>query len=205
MFQVANRVTVQSRGYSFILDAKKDLGMISPIWCDDPVPAEREGWTGMYLDFGDKEPSPYSVIEAQLEEIRDYVPLFLRKLSIVKINVNGSHFSVERVEDKDNSRVTLITTRTTDTCSSSKHYMVSKKTIPMEPDHRREGRDETEIVLAFPLGGDGHPDLSTQPNVHAFLPLRPVGFKVCLPVLFCSFITSNLIMGRFSSSYRPTF
>jgi len=173
MFKVANKVTVQSRGYSFLLDREKELGMISPIWYNGPVPADRRGWTGITLEFGPNK--PFDDLKTELVEIRDYILLFLPNLSILKINVDGSPFTIERAVT--DTRVLLKTT--IDTCTTSKIFLRTAKIVRVPvPDPRREGQVETEVVLAFPLQDDGHPDFSIQANIHAFLPLRRVGFKV---------------------------
>jgi len=173
MFKVATKVTVQSRGYSFVLDREKELGMISPIWEPRAVPIDREEWTGMNLYFGPNQ--PFNDLKAQLLEIRDTILLFLPKLSIFKVTIDGSVFSVERGEI--DNRVSL--RMTAGNRSTTKSFMRVAKSIRMQvSDPKREGQADTEVVLAFPLKDDGQPDVTTQPNVHAFLPLRRVGFKV---------------------------
>jgi len=173
MFKVATKVTVQSRGYSFVLDREEDLGMISPIWVNRAVPTGRERWTGITLDFGPNK--PYNDLAAQLLKIRDNILLFLPKLSIFKVNIDGTQFSVERIAT--GAHVTLKTT--TDNSATFKDFLRVAKTIRMHvSDPKREGQTDTEVVLAFPLQTDGQPDLAMHPDVYAFLPLRRVGFKV---------------------------
>jgi len=199
MFKVATKVTVQSRDYSFMLDRDKELGMISPIWVDRAVPAGREEWTGMNLDFGSNK--PFDDLKAQLLKIRDYILIFLPKLSSLSVNIDGAHFSVQRTEA--GTRVTLKTV--TGDRSTTKDFLRFAKTIKMSvSDPKREGQEETDVVLAFPLQQDGQPDLSMQPDVYAFLPLRRVGFKVSLCIGLIATVRKTGLISVISLLYKLT-
>jgi hypothetical protein len=61
-------------------------------------------------------------------------------------------------------------------------YIVSNHTakrLPLEP--KREGLQESQILLAFPVKEDLKPKLEQQ-QVYAFLPVRDYGLQVCLSV-----------------------
>jgi len=198
MFKVATKVTVQSRGYSFVLDREKELGMISPIWEPRAVPIGREEWTGINLYFGPNK--PFDDLKAQLLEIKDTILLFLDKLSVFKVNIDGSIFAVQRGQTGN-----CMTLRTSSgNTSTTKSFVRVAKTIKMQvSDPKREGQVDTEVIFAFPLKDDGQPDVHTLPNVHAFLPLRRVGFKVSTFSSLRDAVTSSLT-NTFSLSCTPT-
>ncbi|EJD42159.1 hypothetical protein AURDEDRAFT_186149 [Auricularia subglabra TFB-10046 SS5] len=175
MFKVANKVHVHSLGYHFVLDREAELGMISPQWSSEVL--NEPGWTLMRLDFCDG--SQFSVVQAQLQHVRDTVLLFMRRLSRFKID-DGEQFSVSRSTD---GNICTIRTKIGDSVSRKPYLRVSRRVAAFPQEPKRENVDTTEIVLAFPLDEDLRPVIAKQ-MVHAFLPMRSVGFKFIIQADF---------------------
>jgi len=180
VFRVADVVHIHSGHYTFKLDRKEELGMITPIWTPCSVV---QGWTSFYLELSRSE-NPTD-LATRFDEIQSSLLLFLRKLRTLRIDIALSNTSrnkqIEiRALEEDSNVVTL--ERTDNSISSSQRYFIVKHMTPTYPDEkRRENIRKSEIVLAFPIDEDGRPQINQQP-VHAFLPLRNYGFTVCLPL-----------------------
>ena len=87
---------------------------------------------------------------------------------------------MRRTDDGDRDMVSL--ERILNGTRDMERYILVRHTAQMpvgEPG--REGVKESEIVLAFPVTENQDP-VTKQQDVHAFLPLRCYGFKVCFLV-----------------------
>ncbi|KAH7102342.1 hypothetical protein BKA62DRAFT_769775 [Auriculariales sp. MPI-PUGE-AT-0066] len=177
MFKVAVKVIVQSGDYSFYLDrGVGDIGMTVPVWYNKPFPLNRKGWSSIRLEFGDNQ--PFEELKQQLVELREGVLLFLPKLAVFKVNISGDVFSLKRTEQRQT--VTLVMSNGTAGCevTESKKYLMVSTTVSMsQREPKREGQTSTVVKMAFPLNKNSEADNSTKASVHAFLPLRRVGFK----------------------------
>ncbi|KAH7102352.1 hypothetical protein BKA62DRAFT_769784 [Auriculariales sp. MPI-PUGE-AT-0066] len=182
IFKVAKRVTIQSKGYSFELNRDRLLGMITPYWRTDLGPDS--GWTTMRLELIDDE--QFSVLQSQLFEIRHTVLLFLRKLAKLTID-DGAIFSASKT-----LKGTLMQLETTISSAGGHRatttihrYLRVAQTIAIAEDaDKRAGQKNTEIILAFPLNTKNEPISHPGQMVHAFLPLRSVGFRFLLQADF---------------------
>jgi len=177
VFKVADVVYISSGPYTFKLDKRNKLGMITPIWTDEyPVKA---GWTSFNLHLA----QDGKKLAAHTNDIKPSLLLFLRKLRSLTVEVALSNphtikiIQINRHETDDSDIVTLErlvdgTRVSLDTNLLIKHTV---KAYTHEP--KRPNTKDSEIALAFPVQADGTPKISAQ-DVHAFLPLRKFGFAV---------------------------
>jgi hypothetical protein len=184
VFKIADEVDISSGVYTFRLDRKQKLGMITPIWL--PSLAVEPGWTTFDLHL---KSTDLRALSAHLKEIKPSLLLFLRKLR--RLTIQGPlGFLEEQVSieihlkganvDLDADTVTLRRDEDGD-CYSEKYFRVKNLVDTYTKEEKRKGVSESTIVLAFPLAGDGTPEIGAQ-DVHAFLPLRSYGFNVCSSV-----------------------
>lgn len=144
----------------------------------------RPGWTTFRLQLAPSENG--NDLSAQLHDVPPTLLLFLRKLRALSIAVRGvtpggaTDIEVLRIDDDDRNMVSL--ERIHNGEHSVEGYIIVRhlaQTTMEEPSRRNV--NESEIVLAFPISEHREPVTKMQ-EVHAFLPLRCYGFKVCL---FC--------------------
>jgi hypothetical protein len=175
VFTVADQVYISSGPYSFHFDKTAPLGMITPI-LGSRYPAVR-GWTMFHLHLAPSENG--NDLSTRLRDVRPTLLLFLRQLRVLRITIPGSGFTLEvrRTEDGDPDMLSL--ERILNGKRDVERYILVKHTAQTpvgEPG--REDVKESEIVLAFPVTENQEPVMKQQ-EVHAFLPLRSYGFKVC--------------------------
>src|SRR5271154_1469646 len=84
VFAVANSVSIYSNGFNFVLDKRRQLGLLNPTIIDDIHDKARSGWTlfVLGLEVNDDE---YEAVEMCLEEIRPEMLLFTRRLREIEI------------------------------------------------------------------------------------------------------------------------
>lgn len=175
-------VFISSDIYTFKLDRREKLGMITPIWTGEhPVDP---GWTSFHLKLARNEQE----LVKHVEDIKPSLLLFLRKLRSLKIEVTSKKtkktIQINRRETVDPDIVMLERLLLNGT-RVSERYLILKHTItPDQKEPKRKGIKSSEIVLAFPITPEGTPIAETR-EVHAFLPLRNYGFNVCFPFRFC--------------------
>ena len=182
MFTVADKVYINSGPYSFYFDKTAPLGMITPT-LGSKYPAI-DGWTTFHLHLAPSENG--NDLSAQLYDVQPTLLLFLRKLRALSITIpavpprNAIDIEVRRTDDVDRDMVSL--ERIQDGDHSVERYVLVRhlaQTPVGEPG--RENVKESEIILAFPVTEAREPVEKNQ-DVHAFLPLRCYGFKVCSPI-----------------------
>lgn len=148
--------------------------MITPI-LGSRYPAVR-GWTAFHLHLAPSENG--GDLSTQLRNVRPTLLLFLRQLRVLRITIPNVTLEVRRTDDGDRDMVSL--ERIRDGARDVENYILVRhiaQTPVGEPG--REGVKESEIVLAFPVTENQEP-VTKQQEVHAFLPLRCYGFKVCV-------------------------
>jgi hypothetical protein len=176
VFTVADQVYITSGPYSFHFDKTAPLGMITPIlgFRYPAVP----GWTTFHLHLAPSENG--GDLSTQLRDVRPTLLLFLRQLRILDITIPGATLEVRRTDDDDRDMVSL--ERIQNGTRDVERYILVRylaQTPIGEPG--REDVKESEVVLAFPVSKNQEPVMKKQ-DVHAFLPLRCYGFKVCFLV-----------------------
>jgi hypothetical protein len=139
------------------------------------------GWTTFHLHLASSENG--NDLSEQLRDVRPTLLLFLRQLRALSIAIPGvtpRSIEVRRTDDDDRDMVTL--ERIQNGARDVERYVLVRH-LAQTPvgESGREDVKESEIVLAFPVTETQEPVTKKQ-DVHAFLPLRCYGFKVCLPV-----------------------
>lgn len=169
-------VHISSGRYTFRLDKREPLGMITPIWSrKHPAVPNR---TSFFLELSE---SGIDLAD-HTRGIRPSLLLFLRKLRAITIQISTGRASknetVELRRHDDSGGVVTLERLVDGRNASTEKYIMVKDTLEAYPDEeKRKGITESEIVLAFPVTAAGMPDVGKQ-NVHAFLPLRDYGFRV---------------------------
>lgn len=193
VFMAAWKVHIQSNGFSFSFTHRKGdsgLGMVTPIW-EETEETLGDCLTRITLflhDSGDvgTNARQLETIKLQFRDLQDTILLFLRKLRKVQVS-----FHNEDVTDTDTTTYSLhgndptTIRKTTLARETFKRYHVTRHIAHNVPkSENRTYSDEVwrtdaapEIVLAFPLTDAYEPIVQDQ-DVFAFLPMRPMGFKV---------------------------
>lgn len=185
VFKVADVVRIHSRAYSFALDRRARLGMITP-YVDNSswqVSQQDSFDTLMLLEL--KGSSEYRLISDELEKLEPQILLFLRKISKLQVdNLNRTAlFEMTRtIEDhtldaKETARLTR-KILTTGARASGKYIIVRhQELLEQGLDDRRSNIRETEVVLAFQIDSDCQPVIKSQ-RTYAYLPINDYGFSV---------------------------
>ncbi|KAK3352231.1 hypothetical protein B0T25DRAFT_500124 [Lasiosphaeria hispida] len=193
VFRVADVVWVSSHAYSFKFDSRAQLGMITPILDDFPVP-KRPGWTSFYLQLREDSESAkmQASIRSDLATFDARMLLFLQKLQTIRVVMEGGGQAPggvgEHTYHRTNGEWNGFPVRNLTQSDGTKSYVLQKHTLedlPAKP--RREGASSTEVVLAFPIQND-EPVLAPQ-QVFAYLPIHDFGFAAVLQADFL--LTAN--------------
>lgn len=176
MFKIAKEVSIFSNSYAFKFDVSQPLGMIAPIWVPEDEQATvvgsfNEGGRGSTFILKLLESVNPSRLSVDMLFPDATLLLFLRKLRCIKIQIDGANSQDVR-KDFEDGKTSLRSGNTT------QHYHVVKHTVDAYTgEYKRPNVSKSDVVLAFPLQGDGEPLVAKQ-KVHAFLPLRSYGFSV---------------------------
>ena len=188
VFQVASRVDIQSNAFSFFFiynaegSREEKLGMITPLLGEDPIPPNERPLTRMTLTLDGK--TPYADLVADFAAIPDTLLLFLTKIKELKFKI---HFPDQR---RTTCKIFRISAQADGTTCISKfeqgsnrrekiwYHVVREPMEELPDDPVRDGINECEGVLAFPIDELGCPRLHTGYDVYAFLPVCTVGFNV---------------------------
>ncbi|KAF8267008.1 hypothetical protein EI94DRAFT_1731509 [Lactarius quietus] len=185
VFTVANEVHISSGPYTFHFDRTAQLGMITPVWGSSyPL---KDGWTTFHLRLAPSENG--TDLSAQLSGLRPTLLLFLRQLRSINVTVPGAaQHGALQIHREDGPGEDLVSLKRIDdgVLRVEKYVLVRHlaKTPAQEPG--REGVEQSEIMLAFPVTEAKEPVIEMQ-EVHAFLPLRCYGFNF---IVQADFITS---------------
>jgi hypothetical protein len=157
--------------------------MITPVWGSSYH--HTPGWTTFHLRLAPSENG--TDLSAQLSGLRPTLLLFLRQLRSLTVTVPGAakHRALEiyREDGPGDDIVSLM--RVDDGKVNTERYVLVRhlaRTPDQEPG--REGVEQSEIMLAFPVSATGEPVIEMQ-EVHAFLPLRRYGFNVSVVLVVC--------------------
>jgi hypothetical protein len=195
VFKVAYKVHIQSEPYSFAFSHRRDsddngLGLVTPM--NEPFrPIPEDVRTRMTLHL--LETCDRKELGEDLLKLPDTLLLFLAKLKklTIRVELPGDSLQVRQYSlSSSGSRATIQKAMTTALSEvsqeSSQVYLIKHRLVSdMPPDGARKDITNAKVVLAFPLGVRDEPIVEEQ-YVFAFLPVRPVGFKVCVESHFNS-------------------
>jgi len=185
VFKVTDAPEVHSNGYHFQFnrtDPEDLLGYVVPHW-KDPDFAVDGAVTTFVLPTREAKPFPREL----LKDIDATLLLFLEKLRRLEVNAaNG----IARYVREDHGPITRLTTFTiapdgTTDQSQRRFFRTTKKcdmSLLREP--KREGVEETELLLAFPVSAEGEAAPNPASPTYAFLPIRDFGFSFCIQADF---------------------
>lgn len=182
VFKVAQRVHIQSGPFCFSFQHRRNesgLGMITPSNQEHEVlPDEVRTRITLFLIH----PEDFDARATELTEIPDTLLLFLRKLQKITVNVRPSekstfpNASYEFCRNATETSTTLV--QMTNGEEKVKNFIIRKATVSGLPEHSsRQGQDDAEVVLAFPVDASLKPIKEPQ-YVYSFLPMRREGFNV---------------------------
>lgn len=152
--------------------------MITPVWGSEYPP--RRGWTTFHLRLAPTENG--TDLSAQLSDLRPTLLLFLRQLRALNVTVPGAtQHAALQMRRSDGPGDDLVSLERIDDGESKIERYVLVRHLAQTPSQEpgREGVEQSEIMLAFPVTETREPVIEKQ-EVHAFLPLRCYGFNVCL-------------------------
>lgn len=183
VFKVADVVYINSCDYSFKFEKNGPLGMIAPVWCDFPA-TTKPGHTTIFMHLAHD--CNKGDLKREVSILDSRMLIFLRQLRRINIEIADETAgsvtlsrSLSRLPDLPVHSASVVTLQQD---SKVFKYIVSNHTakrLPLEP--KREGLQESQILLAFPVKEDLKPKLEQQ-QVYAFLPVRDYGLQVCLSV-----------------------
>lgn len=179
VFKVAEVVHISSGIYTFKLDRREEMGMITPIW--SPSLQASPGTTLFILELSQS--TDANAVSAHLSDIRPSLLLFLRKLrSVITQGPFGPQGQFARVqihrEDVDQD-VVLLKRVENGMSATEKFFVVPQSIKTYRGEIKRLHVTQTDIVIAFPLAEDETPKVMPQ-DIYAFLPLRSYGFTVSI-------------------------
>ena len=174
VFMITNEPHIYSNGFQFKFeyDERNPVSIIIPKWVDEIPSFIDLQQTNIFLPF--KPEVKRSRINRYIKELDPAILLFLRKIKLIEIEDEKRSQSrkIERYEK--NGMVQIVYD------GKESYWKVVKKSFRVPQwirEERRQGIDETEIILAFPLNKKGLPDVSNEQFVFAFLPVRKYGFR----------------------------
>ena len=160
--------------------------MITPLWVDDEaiqVTLRKDFQTAILLlpTAGET----YMRHFADFKVIKPTLLLFLRRLKRLELSIHEDSSSARQAttrkiltcEKSGDGRFASLTVNDSLSAHSQQYsYRIYRHKILVQ-DGRRNGNDETEIAVAFPVNSLGAMEESRQ-LIHAFLPVGDFGFKV---------------------------
>jgi hypothetical protein len=186
VFAVTDKPEIHSNGFHFRFDAtdKSDpFRYLLPHWIESPADDIDHRLTTIILPSRHGEAFSQSLFNG----IDERLLLFLNKLRKLEVTASYGDQSYSR-EDKEGI-TTLSVTKTSQRQGKQRsitHYVRCSHRVFMRDvtEEKREGINESEIILAFPVTPSGVPDPKPKCATYAFLPIRPYGFSFCIQADF---------------------
>ena len=187
VFRVASQVWITSNGYNFMLDRTERLGMVKPIWTAFPAQHQLDTQgTQMLLKLVESANDSNDILAVKREvgRLDSRLLVFLRKIKTLQLEVSDSAGgswqrteSCSSITSHGGEAVTLCT-RSGKSESSSIHLVQKATCTAMPAIVAREGLEQSEVVLSFPINNNGDPITQTC-LAYAYLPIKSYGFLVC--------------------------
>ena len=173
VFNITDVPEIHSNGYHFYFNKNEPLGIINPHWKEDYNYLDEVdlGKTIFIFPFRDPE-KIYVKLKRELEMFDPELLLFLNKLRIIEIEIEGEGRIIEKVVKGDFVEIQ---------CNSHViRRLIIKKTLDIPEEIKSksiQGNIKTEIIFAFPLDEDDNLISLKHSNVFAYFPLRSYGFN----------------------------
>jgi hypothetical protein len=183
VFKAAEVVWIASNEYTFKFDRTRPLGVITPLWEHFP---EQTGPKGTSIFLRLSESYDEQTLVKQLREFDTNLLIFLRRIEMIKIEVNYADSilwekQIHKISyQQDLDRIVVL-----ENDADSLKYLIRTtvvKDLPQEAKRRRSF--ETNILLAFPFPSEEQEPALKSQNVYAFLPIRNYGFKFLIQADF---------------------
>ncbi|QDC44578.1 DUF3883 domain-containing protein [Methylophilus medardicus] len=173
IFKVTDSPEIHSNGYHFRFDRSNPqdlLGYVVPHWHEPDIKLDDR--TTLIIPAKAK----HSFSISSLSDISDTLLLFLQKLRKLEIETNEGLISFQRT---DQGAVTTLVTIKPNEEEKCQIFLRKSFKVDMSDIHepKRDGINETEIVLAFPIDESGKAAPTHGCETFAFLPIREFGFK----------------------------
>lgn len=173
IFKVTDSPEIHSNGYHFRFDRSNPqdlLGYVVPNWHEPDIKLDDR----TTLIIPAKANHSFSI--SSLSDISDTLLLFLQKLRKLEIETNEGLISFQRT---DQGAVTTLVTIKPNEEEKCQIFLRKSFKVDMSDIHepKRDGINETEIVLAFPIDESGKAAPILGCETFAFLPIREFGFK----------------------------
>jgi hypothetical protein len=188
VFKVASKVHIQSGPFSFYFKHEKGdsgLGMVTPI-NEEGESLPKEVTTRITLHLQDPSKSEQHIRE--LRDLPDTLLLFLTKIKVLTVIIHDDRskllsratFRYGYVDSTGCGKLTKSQYEGDSSVDLVNSYRITKRHLSNLPeDEARENNHQAEVVLAFPVSEQDTPIIKQQ-HTFAFLPLRNVGFSVCI-------------------------
>ncbi|KAL4919682.1 hypothetical protein BDW62DRAFT_209621 [Aspergillus aurantiobrunneus] len=177
VFKIAYKVCIQSGPFCFYFEHRRGDGGLAMITPYNQPPEELPSGVKTRITLWLLDTEDFSTRASELREIPDTLLLFLRKLQILTIDIPALDYEVSyrRIEDTTKRLTRLIKRMGND--EHMRLYHMQKDTLSDLPEHHsRQGQDEIDLILAFPVDEFFNPVIEPQ-FVYSFLPMRREGFN----------------------------
>ena len=177
VFKVSDKPEIHSNGFHFCFDIIKfgNLGMVSPSWVPESQHRGGAGETVIVLPFQSALAIPIELADQFAPELT----LFFRRIRRLKLSDERARISIElHREDAGNiSTVTRTATTATGSQTETIKFFRQERVVSVGEiaDEKRDGVNQTTVVVAVPLDAEGGVDGSVLRKAFAFLPIRDSG------------------------------
>lgn len=188
VFGVTDRVHIQSGNWSFRFEHRKNengLGMVTPLWTDpshlsrwtDPAPLADDIKTRFKMRYKENDRNMQNELVEEFEKMPETVIFFLHTIKEMRIVWHANDTEKRKILTKrgnlDEGEVFI--RANLDGHSEDHRYKTVTQNIAGLPENdKREGRADSDVILAFPVEVEtGRPVISERgQHVFAYLPLQ---------------------------------
>lgn len=180
VFRVSDEPLVVSNGYQFRFHREAPatgLGFVVPEWVEQVPDFVDPSLTNIVLPLRQQDGEEAS----QISRLAPGLLLFLKKIKRIEIQTEPCDSPVVHRRVDGTEAVTLQSGQAT------KQFKLVARDVVV-PDNireaKRQGIEQSEVVLAFPLSNEGSADATTERQVYAYLPVQRCGFRFLIQADF---------------------
>jgi hypothetical protein len=180
LFKAVDEVTISSNGYHFHFSARRRCGMMVPEWKELPKQYQQPQYddkTLILLTFASTQ--KLAKVKEELLKFDAKLLLFLRRLRIIEIDIEGRVTKVKRSDEGTPGKQITKLVGYGHSASETRYAVVSLSKAVTVLDTARLNYKESTVTLAFPLSG-------AEQSCYAYncLPICPTGFPFLLQADF---------------------